>query len=380
MKHAGLQTFILPLLHSNLMDSLLRLLHLGRVVIQPQIPAAYSPFKCLPTELIQQIAAWLPPSSAASLSLCNHKLHIMLGKKSLQDLYQSDPCHNEQALLLQALDRDLPETLYCFVCNKLHILFQGQKNRLGAKELYRRVSDGRCPSSDGTYNYGTTYTYHAEFKFEHVQMAMKLHRRGLLSDAKAYLTGSAFLQPARGRMTYLPASIGLYLFEPRFVNDQISVRAQSWILIPGEQGSILPRRHYTTVCAHLDGNSRNENPYIVIFRCKLKHLVAKQDSCENCRSLIRCRYCPTEVCVEAKRLDRDSKGGVLIITKWQLLGSGLSPSEAHWKFHLEYPRTPWPYLPDCTPGSIRAGYEDQPGIRYDSLLKVTKASKLLNGR
>lgn len=350
-------------------------LSLGRVMTQPQRPAAYSLFKCLPAELIQEIADWLTPSSIASLSLCNHRLHIILGKRSLQDLHRSDS--NEQALLLQALDRDLPETLYCFICNRLHVLFRGREDGLRAEEMYRRVSDGRCPSSDGTYNYGTAYTYHAGFKFEHVQMAMKLHRRGLLSDAKAYLTGLAFLEPARGRMTSLPTNSGLYFFEPRFVNDQISVRAQSWILIQGEQGSVVPRRHYTTVCAHLDGNSFNENPYIVSCRCKLKHLTAKQDSCERCRSLIRCHYCPTEVCVEAKRFDKGSNGGVLIITKWQLLGCGLSPSEAHWRLHLEDPSFPSSYLPDCALGSIRAGYEDQPGIKHDSLLKMTKAWKML---
>lgn len=175
-----------------------------------------------------------PPNCAASLRLCNHKLHVVQGKRSFRDLYQSDPYLNEQALLLQALDRDLPRTLYCFTCNTLHVLFRGHEDRLGAEEIYRRVSDRRCPSSDGTYNYGTTYTYHAGFNFEHVQMAMKSYRRDFLSDAKAFLEASVFLQPTRGRMTYLPANMGLLFFEPRFVNDQIAVRAQSWILIRGD--------------------------------------------------------------------------------------------------------------------------------------------------
>lgn len=61
----------------------------------------------------------------------------------------------------------------------------------------------------------------------------------------------------------------------------------------------------------------------------------KQDSCEECRSLIRCQYCPTAVFAEMKRLDKDSKGGILIITKWQVLGWGLSPLEACWEAHLE---------------------------------------------
>ncbi|MCJ1229015.1 hypothetical protein MMC12_005679 [Toensbergia leucococca] len=403
------------------MDSLLRLLHLDRVVTQPQRPAilqrpATPPrpaiaklFECLPAELIHQIAAWLPPSSAASLSLCNHKLHITLGKQSLQNLHQSYPIrlfeaykrdslerynqralseafkrdslerYNQRALFLQALDRDLPETLYCFICNRLHVLIQGHEAGLEAEELYRRVSKKHCQRGDSQYNKGTAYTYHAGFKFEHVQMAMKLRRRGLLPDAKAYLTSLAILRPARGPITFLPEYMGLYLFEPRFVDDQLSVRAQSWILIPEEQGSIMPKTKRMTVCAHLnESHFHVGNLYTMAFRCKLNHLADKQDSCDKCRSLIRCNYCPTEVRVEAKRLASDSKGGFLIITKWQALGCGRSPSEAHWITHLESPNIPVPYLPDCAPGSIQAGYEDQPGIKHDSLLTVAKAWELLN--
>lgn len=365
----------------NMMECLLRLLRLGRVRSQPQRPAAYdpgasrrdNPLESLPAELIFQVAARLPPSSATLLSLCSHQLHVMLGQRSLRDLNQSDSRYNEQALLLQALDRDLSETLYCFVCNKLHVLRRRHEDRLGAEEMYRRVSESRCQRGDGTYNYGRTDTYHAGFRFEHVQMTMKLYRRGLLADAKAFLTRSAFLQPA-----FLPSYRGLYFFEPRFVNGNISVRTQSWIFNPGDQGVIMPMKYLTTVCAHLDGDqSYYTNPYHTVFRCKLEHLAAKQDSCEKCRSLIRCHYCSTEVYVEVKRLD-DSKGSVLITTKWQLLGDGLSPSEAHWESHLEPNRLLWPYFPDDAPGSIQAGYEDQPGIKFDSLLTLTEAWKVLN--
>lgn len=370
------------------MDCLLRLLHLGRVQAQPQRPAASTPsasrrnslFECLPVELILEVAAWLPPSSATLLSLCNHKLHEMLGQRSLRDLNRSSPSRSEQALLLQALDRDLPQTLYCFSCNKLHVLLGKHEDVLEAEELYKRVSKGRCLRADGTYNYGTVDTYHAGFKFEHVQMAMKLYRRGLVADAKVFLTRSAFLQPARGRMTLFPSYKGLYFFEPRLVNGKIFVRAQSWIFNPGEQGAVVPGRHYTTVCAHLDGNPPNGNPYTAVFRCQLEHLAAKQVSCLDCRRLISCHYCSTEVCVEAKRLEGDSEGGVLVVTKWQLLGCGLSPSEVHWKSHLERSSLPWQYLPDRTPGSIQTSYEDQPGTKYDSLLKLAEAWRVLNER
>ena len=302
----------------------------------------------------------------------------MLSQRSLQELDRSNTCHNERALLLQALDRDSSETLYCFYCHKLHVLSRRHEDVLDAGEMYRRVSEGRCLRGEGTYNYGCVTTYHAGFKFEHFQMAMKLYRRGLLADAKAVLTHTAFLQPARGDLTTGPAYKGLYFFEPRLVNGRISVRAQSWILIPGGQGVVMPSRHWTTVCAHLNGNYPFRNQYTAIFRCQLEHLVAKQVSCEGCCSLIRCHSCATEVRVEAKRLDEEFKGNFLVITKWQLLGCGLSPSEAHWRSHLERSGLPRSHLPYCAPpGDIRASYEDQPGTKYDSLLKPAEALNLL---
>ena len=369
------------------MDRLLRLLPLwclGRVRLQPQRPAAHDPgvsrkaslLESLPAELIFQVAAWLEPRSAILLSLCSHKLHSMLGQSSLRDLNQSNSSYNERALLLQALDRDLSDTLYCFVCNKLHVLLRRHEDRLAAEDMYRRVYKGRCQMRDATYNFGTTSTYHPGFKFEHLQMTMKLYRRGLLADANAFLMRSALLRPApaRGFMTippFLSYYNGLYFFEPRFVNDNIVVRAQSWIFYD-DRGVRMPFQYDTRLCAHLSKDTGDQNPYSTVYRCKLEHLAAKQDSCKKCSNLIRCHYCPTEVHVEAKRFD-DSKGSVLITTKWLLLGNGLSPSEALWKSHLERSRLPWPYFSDDAPGSIQAGYEDLPGIKFDSVQKPTEA-------
>lgn len=54
-------------------------------------------------------------------------------------------------------------------------------------------------------------------------MAMKLDRRGLLSDTKAYWKILTYPQPTQGFMTFLPTTIGLHFFEPRFVKDQTSL-------------------------------------------------------------------------------------------------------------------------------------------------------------
>lgn len=142
----------------------------------------------------------------------------------------------------------------------------------------------------------------------------------------------------------------------------------------------MPRGYYTTVCAHLSGDLHRENLFTEVFRCQLAHLADMDESCERCSGLARCSYCPTEVLVEAKRLDTNSRGGFLIITKWQLLGCGRSPSEASWKDHLERPIPPWSSFSNVALGSIRDGFEDQPGVKYDSILDLDTARKLLSGR
>ena len=47
-----------------------------------------------------------------------------------------------------------------------------------------------------------------------------------------------------------------------------------------------------------------------------KNLAVKQVSCDEYRSLIRHHHYSTEIYVEAKRLDEDSKGIILITAKW----------------------------------------------------------------
>lgn len=247
--------------------------------------------------------------------------------------------------------------------------------------MYQRVSKSRFQICDGIHNYGTIYTYHAEFKFEHVQMFMILYRRGFLAHAKAFLIRSAFLQPTCGRLSSLPTYEGLSFFAPRLVNGKTWVRAQSWIFNPIGQGAIMPLRHETTVHAHLDGSLDSpyqRTAYFMVFRYKVGHLAAKQDSCKDCCNLIRCVYCPTKVYVEAKRLN-NSQDSVLIITKWQLVACGMSPIEKHSEPNLnDSPSRLWRYLRDDAPGSIQASYEEQPGIRYESLLKLAEAWKVFN--
>ena len=77
------------------------------------------PFDGLPSEITRQIVCFLPLSSAAALALCNHSFLQILGDRYWRRLRES--CNKEEkTMLLQLLDRDLPDHLFCESCPKLH--------------------------------------------------------------------------------------------------------------------------------------------------------------------------------------------------------------------------------------------------------------------
>ena len=356
------------------------------VIPEPHHFAACGPFDRIPLEIIHEIASWLPLSSAANLTLCNRKLKHILGNRYLLALRPDGSSKYERNLFLRGLDRHSPETFLCYGCSKLHPLAPIDEDRLTPEARFKWVSEFRCLSRNDTdkllYTYVITFHYHAQFRFEHIQVAMKLHRLGLVSDAKAYLECSALKEPIRRKMTvYDPSNMGYYFFEPRIVKDQVFARAQSWISIPKEQDLLIYRRthlHRNLLCVHLDvdfmgvGGDR----FAMILQCILEQLRGKQESCGQCQTLIRCHYCPTEVLVETKRSDLQVEGDMVVITKWQALGYGVSPYEPQWESHFQ-PRPPWPWPPGSTPGSIREAFENQPGVKYDSIFDAEREWKFL---
>ena len=165
-----------------------------------------------------------------ALSLCRYKLYNVLGNEILRALRPSDT-KDEAAHFLQVLDRDLPEAFCCYCCMKIHILACTHADRINAQEKFNRVSKSRCSGSDGSSNHKSTGHFHAEFGFEHLQVAMKLHRRGLFADAMVYLGCLTLRKPILRDMTRSPCNLGFYFFEPRILHDRTVVRDQSWILI-----------------------------------------------------------------------------------------------------------------------------------------------------
>ena len=341
-------------------------------------------FDLLPPEMIQHIASFLPASSAAALALCNHGLSGALGEHQW-NLLRSDP--DERAVFLQCLERDLPEHLFCDRCAKLHL-------HRGPGVFIRRH---QCSTIDRIN--GTTQYYHSRFQFEHVQMAMKLHRSG--RDTKGYL---AQLAPVD---TTIRGTHNLYLFEARIVAHEFFVRIQHWLFIPGNKAVQVPKYAFK-VCHHLrtddfQSPTRPANKLISMLSCRIAHLNDKreQTSCERCSGLSRCDYCPTDFRVDFKSFA--GRGTAVIVTKWMNLGAGRARSDPKWQTHLRniddsmvlkemfcsdparrhsalqrfLSESEGPF--EFEAGSICATFEQKADFTFDSLVTSKQISKLLAG-
>ena len=375
-----------------------------------QIYASSGPFDRLPIEIIYQILASVPSETKACLTLCNKRLNSVLGNKYVLPLRKRN--HRGRSLFLRTMDRDLTDSFFCYNCKKLHLLRRLRQDPLMADELFMRVSNSRCNNlkrNAAKSNQQAAYIHHPGFKFEHLYMAMKLHRQAVNSRFfRAYLRCLQMSEPLCRAMIVndgISTCEGFYFFEPRIIDDQMFVRAQSWFHIPrGECPVILMKG----ICQYDACTHMNFNLHWNKLLEKLKHgthpppHTFRQGSCYiQCRSAefqerLHCQFCPTSALLEAKHFDEKGlKGTAVIVTKWQCLGSGASPDE-FWEAPLKSGTQdpPW-FSPHSTmlglrfpfssndaiwPDLLENTYEQEPGTKYDDILTMDKALQLLEER
>ena len=380
----------------------------------PATKAGY--FGLLPPELTQLIVTSLPPSSAASLALTSHALLHILGTQHFvclePDSWESEPRRSEpmedRAIFLRGLVRDLPvgSSFYCYRCHKVHLL-PLKKRRVVCMEtkvveelwtskherLFERVNKSRCRWNGISYNYSTADTrtvYHNNFFFEHVQMAMQLHQRGSAHTLKGYL---ALLSLTNEQVIDISSSKGskgfrFYFFEPRIVDNQMIVRAQTWLVMPynsrldDHKKVRLPEFACdATVCAHLSAEGLDRLSRAI--HCRLRHARGQTlpPYCLDCARVLRCPMCPTEVQVRTETFYVDKSKTrrviILVVTKWQLVGDGTSPYEGRWANPLNERCDPWHWPEGDSVFNIKDTYENQRGTKFDSILDARNAWKLV---
>lgn len=383
----------------------------------PATKAGY--FGLLPPELTQLIATSLPPGSAASLALTSHTLLHILGTQNFlflePDSWEFEPRRSEtmedRAIFLTGLVRDLPAGLgfYCYHCHKIHLL-PLKKRRVVCMEtrcvqelwtpnherIFDRLEESLCQRGKTSYNEdadsnaNTCTVYHHRFFFEHVQMAMQLHQGGFPHLLKGYLTHLSLTKKKVVEMSLFEGYKGFHFFEPRIVDDQMIVRAQSWIVIPSNdrvnvhKQFRLPEYLFdTTVCAHLNLRDGEDNRLTRLLRCRLAHVRYQASSpCVSCVGNLRCPMCPTEVQVDIKTFcggnSKTTRTIMLVVTRWQLVGGGTSPYEGHWAHRLSKRCNPWHWLEGGPLSDIKNTFENQPGTKFDLILDAGEAWRLVN--
>ena len=378
----------------------------------PQQVASSGPFDRLPTETIHQILSSVPPDTKACLTLCNKKLNMILGNKYVLPLRKRN--HRGRPVFLRTLDRDLTDSFFCHNCKKIHLLRRITEDALTADELFKRVSNSRCSNNlkadAAKYNQQAAYIYRPGLKFEHLYMAMKLHRQDVgPSFLRAYLGLLQMSHPLCRAMVVsdgVSTCEGFYFFEPHIINGRIFVRAQSWFHIPRGECPVILMEGICQfdACAHVNFNVRWANTLLE----KLKHgthpspHTFRKGACSiQCRSAefrerLHCSYCPTTVLLEAKNFDAAGlKGTAVVVTKWQCLGSGnwpdefwegpLKSSRRHPSWFLPPPPSTQLHFPVDSNEAIWIDqlepiFERAAGIRYDSILDMNRALELLEER
>ena len=256
-----------------------------------------------------------------------------------------------------------------------------------SERLFDTVLNSLCQEGQTVYNgsldsnANTIEIYRPQFFFEHVQLVTELHRRGFSYRLEAYLDRLSLKTKQVIRMSG-DRHEGFHFFEPRIVNYQMIARSQSWIAIPFNDELDIDRQfrlpeylYNTRVCVHLDlwkhGNRLTE-----ILRCKLEHARSRISSCIECAENLLCPMCPTEIQVNVVPFAKKSKieGIMLIVTRWQLLGDGISPFEKHWAHRLQERCKPWPWLEGTY---IKNAFEFHPGKKWDAILDAGEAWKLI---
>lgn len=130
----------------------------------------------LPSEIIQYIASFLGPDSAACLTLCSKYLQHVIGRQSWFALQTEDQKKARSSFLFM-LQKDLRDWLPCYHCAKLRFcVFKPYSHPSWNSQI-----EHPCILTDGFLR----LLSHFGIRFRDSQMIMKLHHLGAMEDIVA---------------------------------------------------------------------------------------------------------------------------------------------------------------------------------------------------
>ena len=313
-----------------------------------------SPLPKLPLELILHIASYLPPESAASLTISCHTLYSCLEMEYLQPLKKAE-CSVVNGFL-RLLDRDLPGHLLCLHCSKFHSMSLAKTHIPSRRSFLTCKPLLACWKVDSESD--VTAAIHSEFSSTIFRMVMKAHRQGHdtinlinhLSYGPMNFVRSGFVEQCSATV--------------RIQDGSLLVREQRVFMIPSSQKFPLPWHGGIDICPHIQFTTM-----LSLYRYGIQ--IPHSDEIrghKNRQGIIYCKHCYTEFRVDFKGYGRD--GNAMFITRWMDIGEGRDESDLKWRSRLWYRAGTLRKTVTFRRGSICAAFEQKADseFRFDSLL------------
>lgn len=316
----------------------------GRRKCETQKAHPDSTIEKLPVEIQQHIASFLTPDSAACLTLCSKSLKGVIGQRSWFALQTKDQ-KKARLSFLMVLQRDLPQWLPCYHCEKLHPF-----NLKPCSYSPRRFwEDHPCALADGFLSIPPLFG----LRFQHAQMIMKLYRLRVRENL--------FLDSLSHERSYQDQH---YHTSARIKDDNLLVKLE-WrvLLLHGQDFRQIRWTCNLDVCPHWKFDSDDQNLSKRIC-CQISH--GPGLSCPDCAVLVQCQYCTTEFIVAFLDSNWSPRGQAIYITAWKNLGSCETPFDIRWRTQVQSIHSSLP-IGTCPvpfkPGSILRAYENSANLR-----------------
>ncbi|KAH8800248.1 hypothetical protein F5884DRAFT_547539 [Xylogone sp. PMI_703] len=280
----------------------------------------------LPTELIGNIVKYLPPESAAALSLTCRRLHGILEQEYLRPLMKNLFSDRSYPFLL-LMENNFPDNIICRYCHCSH--------RVTSREALRYIPESRLlgpqrydPAQTCVQNHfsleGIIYL-NPFFSSTVFRMAMKRYRQG-----QNYTKYLKLLSPKELRLNSLH-NVEWNWSLARIYHGKLLLRRQTiWITSPNRRRVDWSK----SICAHISIVA--SIGWVEVFY-KWADVTERILECapwdiKHTTRATQCRFCYTEFSIDYAVL-----GGIydsVVSTVWYDLGEGKSDLDSKWQSHI----------------------------------------------
>jgi hypothetical protein len=346
------QTQILHSLAHESFDTVTEVLK--RYELDPNRAAGEAHVASLDKKLWGRIMEELSLVDCACLALSSKVMLERVGPAALENIRLPD--HAEDRMqLLHRLEDELPNHLFCFVCNRYHLRTMKGEEKLKPASVLNplfvcpHATNNLMPQPRLRIATGRTLPYNF------VQLALKGKKYGLDYGIEATTMARLWREQYEPRWIH---SSRYFVFKGHLLMRVQSTCFTKPGLTPAGERMLLYSREdyqpYFSVCAHW-----RDGLLMSICKCALSHLPVPPEKslqeglakvagrrvshgaiitlCSTCRPMRRCPACPTEYLVEVKLAeDRSEKDPnllfkhAIVVTRWSDLGDGSSPTNPEW--------------------------------------------------